>query len=178
MRLLLSLTLLSLMLACGGLGPSAPPAPSSGPTDPTGTWAEPHEILMIGGYDEEATCVADEGTWQAAVGCRFPVENLVIFTPNPDDTWGLTVEIVADNAHTCSFEGTAVRRGAGGFEATAPAEVYIPGEGGAAGRFEDGTCTLQIRITEGILTMEGDGEACQGFCGARAYMGIQGARRR
>ena len=161
-------------LACGGVSSDGS---VDGVVDLTGAWEEQTQISMAV-YDSSGLCVQEGGTWEDGL-CLFPNTNSATFTPTGQDgVWTVEIETLGPNAHICTFEGEVRRDGEEGFVASAPSEVFIPGEGGGDGRFEEAECAFPVTVRDDVLSLDGSGEACRSFCGARAYLYLEGARRR
>jgi len=143
--------------------------------NPVGDFAFAHSIAFFA-YDEQG-CKEAEGQWDGDI-CLFDAEDSVSVTGGEMGSFNVRVSTVATNAHTCDFDGKGEMVSANQLKATAPSEVYIPGENGKDGRFESATCEVSVTFLDGNSVKVESGETCSYFCGARAHLDIEKAVRK
>jgi len=146
------------VVACSS--PPAPVTPGATPPGPPPAAASPS---LVGTYQASHTarmvCDGDEG-W-----CDEMVEDNLEVRAAPEGALAITVELVQDNGHSCSFEGTL-----------APSSSTVPGtrvwrfqavipEGGDA---DADACTLDLAASATTITLTSDG--CREYCGVRAQL--------
>ena len=143
-----------------------------------GEFSYPHEIAMVG-YADEAGCREDGGKWEDEF-CFFSVEDSVKveFTDAQAMEYYVTVDILSTNAHTCSFEGLAKWVGPLTLVASSETDDWQEGENGEEGKFVPVTCEVTVKYLDGNRVNVSNNGKCSNFCGARAMLEIEEAKRK
>lgn len=143
--------------------------------NPAGDFFFAHKIAFLA-YDEIG-CSDAQGEWDGDL-CIFNGEDSVSVTGGEKGSFNVSISTVTTNAHTCDFEGRGEMVAANLLKASAPSEIYIPGENGKDGHFESATCEVSVTYLDGNSVKVESGETCSYFCGANASLDIEKAVRK
>lgn len=133
-----------------------------------GEFSKLHPIAFMS-YEDQAACEADEGKWDDGL-CWFDTSDEVSVERN-GEKYLVKVDTVTTNAHTCSFEGEGVMKGTQ-IVATSEGEEW-DGENPVPV-----TCEVTLDYLDGDTVNVTNNGKCQYFCGARATLEIEGAKRK
>lgn len=133
-----------------------------------------HQIGMFG-YENAEACKADDGEWDVDNGiCFFNTADQVEVKLAAENTYNVKVDTVTTNAHTCTFEGTGkVLMGTDKFTILASTES----EEWDGDKFVPATCEVTLTYIDGDTVNVVNNGKCTSFCGARADLTIDEAKR-
>lgn len=127
-------------------------------------------------YQDAAGCQEDGGEWDGDEDggiCFLDASDELTFSKDADGKLNLSVGVIGTNGHSCDFEGEAKQIKPTVFTASAEGEDYNH----ETEQFDKVTCTVTVKLSnrgrEASLTNNGK---CSSFCGARAYLEIEGAK--
>jgi hypothetical protein len=135
-----------------------------------GTFVLDHEIAMRN-YENRTVCEEEGGAWREGF-CFFAAADQVVVKLS-GGAHRVTVNTTTTNGHTCEFSAPA-RWTARGLLAKAESmewdqekDAYAPA-----------TCEVLVRYVDANQVNVSHNGRCRSFCGMRADLAIEGARRR
>lgn len=142
-----------------------------------GNFAFAHQTFVVG-YEDEKSCLEDQGEWDKEMEmCFFPVEDTVQ-VKKAVGGFDIAVETVGSNAHMCGFEGPAQKTSDSTLLSSVKTEVWE--ENAQTGQWESVPAVCEVTVTyrdENTVSVENNGK-CQEFCGMRAWLSIDEAKRK
>lgn len=85
----------------------------------------------------------------------------------------VAISTIGTNAHSCTFYGAAHPVSSTTLKAVAPATAVNPD----TGEWEETTCEVTLKYKNNKVSVEDNGK-CREYCGARAHLFIDGAKRK
>ena len=144
-----------------------------------GVFAYAHHTGIVG-YEDEKSCAADQGDWDQDMElCFFNVEDSVqVKKTQVPEVFQLNVDTVGSNGHSCSFEGEATVQSNDLLMSSVKTEVWQ--ENAQTGEWESvsATCEVTVKYADINTTAVSTNGNCQEFCGMRAILDIEEAKRK
>ncbi len=156
-----TLTILCLML-------SASSALAVTPSKMTGEFIEKHSIAMMMYQEEE--CKTAGGSWDGEI-CIIDTEDSVKVT-RAGGKFGVAVDTVGNNAHSCSFAGKAERLNDKTLVSSVKSE-YFDGK-----EWKKGVCKVTVKYANDNTVNVSTNGKCESFCGAHARLELSSAKRK
>jgi hypothetical protein len=139
-----------------------------------GNFVSAHKTYVVG-YEDEAACAADQGSWDGEA-CYFDVEDSVAVTKT-NNGYSLSVETIGSNAHVCNFEGEAQIASAKELVSSVKTEEEREDDNGNWSSVPV-TCSVSVTYKDSNTISVTNNGNCGSFCGARAWLHIDEAKRK
>lgn len=137
-----------------------------------GRFANEHEFPIFG-YDNAKDCSADGGRWDEEMGCLFTGEDSVEVKLLADHTYRVEIQTVTTNGHSCGFESANGVFQNGAIVATDLADEWDSEKQ----EMVPVTCEVAVSYVDGNTVNVSHNGKCSTFCGARASLDIERAKR-
>jgi len=133
-----------------------------------GNFSEPTSTFVVG-YETEEACTTDKGQWIDEM-CIFDAENTLVVSQQEKQVI-LSMETIGSNAHICSFEGPAEKISETELQSKVASDVWDGSD------WVPGFCTVTASYSD-TNTVQVSSAGCEMFCGARAQLYIDSAKRK
>lgn len=130
-----------------------------------GLYLEPSSTFLVG-YESKEECEASQGDWSVPEWdgdmalCIFRVDNIVKIE-GKGSKYAVEISTIGSNGHSCSFEGTG----------------NLMGSTIVAKSSESQECEVNVAFLDADTVNVSTNGECQDFCGARAWLQIDAAKR-
>lgn len=140
--------------------------------DFTGAFQKAKEIYFFS-YPTQSSCTADEGQWDSEIeSCYFSTYDEVQVKKVTNSLYDVEVNTIGTNGHSCTFSATASPLKSNSLRAAAQATVIDE-----SGEWQPATCEVFLYYVGSSISVEDNGN-CREYCGARAQLYIEGARKK
>lgn len=141
-----------------------------------GNFSAPHKTFIFG-YENKKSCLADKGEWSTEDEvCLFDVSDVVKVQTSAQGATA-SIETIGANAHTCGFEEPVIQKSANELLAQVETEVYEYNSETKQGEFVKAICEVTITYKDSDTVSVTNNGNCQEYCGARAFLHIDEAKR-
>ena len=141
-----------------------------------GQFSMAHKTAVYG-YDTKKACEKDDGEWLTEDEiCVFDASDDLTVTPSNQGA-NLIINTIGGNAHMCSFEGAATVKSANELISQVETEVYEYNSETKQGEFVKAICEVTVTYKDSDTASVSNNGKCQEFCGARAHLYIEDAKR-
>lgn len=135
-----------------------------------GEYSLPHKIAFMN-YETAEACAEDGGTFEDEL-CWMDASDDISVVDDGAGELDVSVFTITTNAHMCEFEGKGKFTAEGTIVASAPTEIWDGDNSVPA------VCDVTLTFVDGNTVNVSNNGNCAYFCGARASLDIEGAKRK